>query len=110
MLALQHPNGAFGGSFGYGHMDGVWVLAHLLTRADHRREAVRKALERSVQGLMEVFHFEPEAFFTDAHATLSRISALGICHEALPDLFKSSCKWRNPWARRELFAISLPPF
>ena len=55
---------------------------------------------------MERERFEPSAFYADAHGTLSRIASLAICYEVLPELFEASHPWRNPWARRELFAIS----
>ncbi len=105
-LALQQPDGSFDGHFNYGHMDALWVLAHLFVRTDHRRDEVEAALERATAGLMERERFEPSAFYADAHGTLSRIASLAIVHEALPELFRSTRGWRNPWSRRELFAIS----
>jgi len=105
-LALQQAGGSFDGGFGYGHMDAVWVLAHLVPRVDHRRDEVFRALREATAGLLEVFRYEPDRFLSDAHGTESRIASLAIVFEAIPALFETSREWRNPWSRRELFAIS----
>jgi len=105
-LSMQQADGSFDGHFNYGHMDALWVLAHLLIRVEHRRDEVRAALERATAGLMELERYECDRFFSDAHGTLSRIASLAICYEVLPELFEASHLWRDPWARRELFAIS----
>ena len=105
-LSFQQADGSFDGGFGYGHMDALWVLAHLLERVEHRREEVRAALERATTGLMEMERYEGELFWSDAHGTLSRIASLAICYEVLPERFESAHPWRNPWSKRELFLIS----
>jgi hypothetical protein len=89
-------------------MDAVWVLAHLLPRGAYRTDDVRASLARATRGLMERFRFERDRFFTDAHSTESRIAALAITFTVLPGQFTTRHAWRDPWARRELFAVALP--
>jgi len=105
VLALQRPSGSFGGGFDYGNMDGVWVLQYLCERTDWRREEVLEALERNLHGLMEVYNRDPGRFFSSAHSTESRIATLAMLQAALPEAVRSALRWRNPWHRRELFAI-----
>ncbi|MBN1442982.1 MAG: LamG domain-containing protein [Planctomycetes bacterium] len=105
VLALERPGGSFDGAFNYGNMDGVWVLEHLMHKSPHRRADVRAALERNLRGLMALYNDSPERFLSDAHGTESRIATLAILQSALPDQLRSKTPWRNPWHRRELFAI-----
>jgi hypothetical protein len=105
VLKLQRPDGSFDGGFGYGTMDGVWVLAYLTERHEHRRGDVVAALKRNLRGLMRLYSEARGRFFTDAHRTESRIASLAILQGALPKLLRSSRPWRNPWHRRELFVI-----
>ena len=107
VLTLQRADGSFDGGFGYGNMDGVWVLAYLKDRTPYRRNEVLQALERSLEGLMARFNRGPGAFFGNAHGTLSRIATLAILEEALPEKFTGSKRWRNPWYRRELFVVKI---
>jgi hypothetical protein len=105
VLRLQEANGAFGGGFDYGNMDGVWVLQYLAQRRPYRREDVLAALERNAHGLMRLYNDEPSRFLGSAHSTESRIATLAILQAALPELFTAERPWRNPWHRRELFVI-----
>jgi hypothetical protein len=103
VLDLQQPSGSFEvGGFGYGNMDGVWVLAYLMPRTGYRRAEVRAALEAGLDGLIELYNTERGAFFTDAHGTESRISTLGILSQALPERVQGQ-PWLNPWHQPELF-------
>ncbi len=106
ILKLRKPNGSFDNVFGYGNMDGVWALSHLYRRTNYRHEEVKDALTGNARGLMEMFHLNRALFFNHAHTTLSRISALALIQEALPEIFVSRVKWRNPWCRKDFFALN----
>ena len=105
VLKLEQANGSFDGHFGYGNMDGVWVLEYLSKKTPHGRDQVSAALARNLHGLMEVYNTLPWRFLSDAHGTESRIATLAILQAAHPELFKSTKPWRNPWHRRELFVL-----
>ncbi|MBN1344593.1 MAG: LamG domain-containing protein [Phycisphaerae bacterium] len=104
VLAMQCPDGSFDGGFGYGNMDGVWVLAYLIDRTAYRRDEVRQALLRNLSGLMRAFGRRKLQWLSGAHDTESRVAALAILSTVLPDQFRGAA-WRNPWHRRELFVI-----
>ncbi len=104
VLGMRKPNGSFDGGFGYGNMDGVWVLAYLMERTGHRRDEVREALRKNIAGLMKAYVRTPHRWLSDAHSTESRVATLAIVSEVLPELFGGR-SWRNPWHRRELFVI-----
>ncbi len=106
VLAMQWANGSFDGGFGYGNMDAVWVLAYLTKRCSHRRSEVRRALERSLAGLMRAYAARHRRWLGDAHSTESRVAALAILSTVLPDQIRGR-PWRNPWHRRELFVIKV---
>lgn len=108
VLALQRADGSFDGGFGYGNMDGAWVLAYLMERRTHRREEVRRALQRCMAGLMKAYVRRHKQWLSDAHGTESRIATVAIISEVLPELFEGR-PWRNPWHRRELFVINVEP-
>lgn len=105
VLKLQRADGSFDGGFGYGNMDGVWVLDFLLHRVEHRRHDVVKALESNLNGLIRLYNQNPARFFADAHGTESRIATLAMLQHALPEKARGSRHWRNPWSERELFCI-----
>ncbi len=106
VLSIQQPNGSFDGGFGYGNMDGVWVLAYLMERTSHRRDEVPDALRRNLSGLMRAYGRQRGRWLSDAHGTESRIATLAILSTVLPDQFRGG-RWRNPWHRRELFVIEV---
>ncbi len=106
VLSLQEPSGSFGGGFGYGDMDALWILGYLYARKDYRRRDIREAMALAAAGLMDLLRGNEASFFSDAHSTLSRIASLAACAEVLPGLFKARKAWRNPWARRNLFVLS----
>ncbi len=106
VLALQRADGSFDGGFGYGNMDGAWVLAYLMERRSHRRDEVREALRRCMAGLMKAYVRRHQHWLSDAHGTESRIATIAIISEVLPELFEGRA-WRNPWHRRELFVIKV---
>lgn len=106
VLSIQQSDGSFDGGFGYGNMDGVWVLAYLTERTGHRRDDVRAALAGNLRGLMRTYVRRRHHWLGDAHGTESRIATLAILSSALPDSFDGR-SWRNPWHRRELFVIKV---
>lgn len=105
VLQLEQADGSFDGGFGYGNMDGVWVLEYLGKRTSYRGEDVSSALARNLRGLMQVYNTSPGRFLSNAHSTESRIATLAILQAADPGLFTSTKSWRNPWHRRELFRL-----
>ena len=105
VLKLQRSDGSFDGDFGYGNMDGVWVLQYLAERHSHRRAEVLAALQRNLRGLMDIYNRAPGRFLANAHGTESRIATLAILQTALPERFTSTKPWRNPWHERKLFII-----
>ncbi len=104
VLAMQRPDGSFDGGFGYGNMDGVWVLAYLVERNSHRKDAVIEALNRNLVGLMTAYARRRQRWLGNAHSTESRVATLAILSTVLPESFTGR-PWRNPWHRRELFVI-----
>lgn len=106
VLSIQQADGSFDGGFGYGNMDAVWVLAYLMDRTSHRRDDVRRALDKSAKGLMRAYVRRRHQWLGDAHGTESRIAALAILSIGLPDRFEGKA-WRNPWHCRELFVINV---
>jgi len=105
VLKLARADGSFDGGFGYGNMDGVWILEYMLRRTEYRRDEILHVLERNLHGLMALYSTDRRRFLRDAHGTESRIAALAILQSALPRLFRSRKPWRNPWGRRRLFVI-----
>ena len=105
VLKLVRADGSFDGRYGYGNMDGVWILQYMLRRTGYRRKEILKVLERNLHGLMSLYNTDRSYFLSDAHGTESRIATLAILESALPGLFRSRKPWRNPWGRRELFVI-----
>lgn len=107
VIKLQHEDGSFDGGFGYGNMDGIWVLEYLLHQTTYRHADVVAALQRNLDGLVQLYNNQPPRFYTDAHSTESRIASLAILQDALPDQFADTGQWRNPWHERRLFAIEV---
>jgi len=105
VLGLQQADGSFDRGFGYGNMDGVWVLQYLTSQVDYRRRAVVAALETNLRGLVQLYNQRPARFFADAHGTESRVATLAILRDGLPDRFRVSRPWRDPWHVRRLFEI-----
>ncbi len=105
VLALRTEDGLFGGDMGYSNMDAVWVLGYLTQRTDYRRDDIQVALRENLAALAEAYALAPEQFLSGAHSTLSRIATLSMLQEAMPELFESATRWRNPWHERRLYAI-----
>jgi hypothetical protein len=105
ILSLQKKGGSFDGVFHYGGMDCVWALVYVTEHMPYKRQAIKQALARNADGIMKLYNEQPHRFFIDAHGMESRILTIAMLQQALPEKFKSTKPWRNPWHKCSNFVI-----
>lgn len=103
MLALQQPDGFWGGKPGFSTMDAAYILVRLPPVLAYREEESRRVLERLALALDRFYRESETQVHQSTHNMLAVVHTFGLLQEVFRDQFPSERPYRFDWDQPSMY-------